>query len=190
LENFPANLSCYRPKEIFLTNGVGRHRERLASFEEALRDAQLAPFNLVQVSSIFPPHCRIIPKKRGLAKMTPGQIAFVVLSRNETNEYRRLVAASVGIAIPKDPNTYGYLSEHHGFGQTDQTAGDYAEDLAASMLATILGVDYDSGATWDKKRELWRISGKIVRTMNVTQSAVGAADGLWTTVLAAAVMLL
>ncbi len=178
------------PKEVFLTKGVGYHKEKLSSFEEALRNAGIARLNLVQVSSIFPPHCKLISKERGLDKIQDGAITFVVMSRNETNEARRLIASSVGIAIPKDPNLHGYLSEHHSFGQTRQDAGDYAEDLAASMLATTLGVDLNPDASWDEKRELWKISGKIFHTQNVTQSAIGKKNGLWTTVMSAAVFII
>lgn len=177
----------YVPRRLFLTNGVGRHKEKLTSFEMALRDAGIASFNLVKVSSIFPPRCKIIPKKLGLRLLKPGQIVHVVMSENSTNEPHRLVAASIGVALPKNPDHYGYLSEHHSFGQTDDAAGDYAEDLAASMLATILGVDFDPDKSYDEKKEIWRFSGQIVRTFHITQSALGDKSGLWTTVLACAV---
>ncbi|HUT36270.1 MAG TPA: arginine decarboxylase, pyruvoyl-dependent [Planctomycetota bacterium] len=177
----------YVPRRLFLTNGVGRHREKLTSFEMALRDAGIASFNLVKVSSIFPPHCKIIPKRLGLQLLKPGQIVHVVMSENATNEPHRLLAASVGVAIPKNPDHYGYLSEHHSYGQTDDAAGDYAEDLAASMLATILGVDFDPDKSYDEKKEIWRFSGQIVRTFHTTQSALGDKSGLWTTVIACAV---
>lgn len=178
---------AFTPKEMFLTKGVGRHKEKLASFEEALRDARIARFNIVHVSSIFPPQCKMISPKKGLAKLKSGQVLYCVMSRNETDENRRLIAASVGVSIPSDRNQYGYLSEHHSFGQTEEQAGDYAEDLAASMLATILGLDFDVDASWDKKEELWKISGKFVKTANVTQSAIGV-GGMWTTVIAASVL--
>lgn len=177
------------PTKIFLTKGVGKHREKLSSFEMALRDAGIAEFNLIRVSSIFPPYCRVISKKAGLAKLTPGQIVPCVMSQCETNEPHRLIAASIGLAIPKDPSHYGYLSEHHSYGEREDVAGDYAEDLAASMLATILGVEFDPDASWDQKKEIWRISGEIVRTRNITQTAVGDKQGLWTTVIAGAVLL-
>ncbi|MBI4386827.1 MAG: arginine decarboxylase, pyruvoyl-dependent [Elusimicrobia bacterium] len=173
-------------KEIFLTEGVGRHKEKLASFEEALRDAKIARFNLVYVSSIFPPHCKLVSPAKGLAKLKSGQVLYTVLSRNETNENRRLIAATIGLAVPKDRAQYGYISEHHSYGQTDEQAGDYAEDLAASMLATTLGIEFDPSASWDQKKEIWKISGKIVKTINVTQSAIGM-GGYWTTIVAAAV---
>jgi len=177
------------PRSVFFTRGVGKHTEKLTSFELALRDAGIAAFNIVRVSSIFPPHCKIISKRRGLSMLKPGQILHVVLSENATNEPHRLLAASVGVAIPGNPDNYGYLSEHHSFGQTDDVAGDYAEDLAAGMLATILGVDFDPDKSYDEKKELWRISRQIVRTMHITQSAVGDKTGLWTTVIAGAVLI-
>ncbi|MBN1781326.1 arginine decarboxylase, pyruvoyl-dependent [bacterium] len=177
----------YVPKEAFLTKGVGRHKEKLTSFEQALRDAGIAQLNLVRVSSIFPGNCKLLSREKGLTKLTPGAITFCVMSDNATNEPNRLIAASVGLAIPKDRNHYGYLSEHHSFGEREQKAGDYAEDLAAEMLATILGVHFDPDKSYDEKKEIWKISGEIVNTRNITQTAIGQKDGLWTTVVAAAV---
>jgi arginine decarboxylase len=178
------------PRRIFLTKGVGRHKDKLTSFELALRNAGIACLNIVRVSSIFPPKCKMISREQGLEQLSAGEITYVVLSENATNEPHRLIAASVGMAIPKDPNQHGYLSEYSSFGETDQKSGDYAEDLAASMLATILGVEFDPDASYDTKKELWKISGKIVRTTNITQSAIGDKRGLWTTVVAAAVLVL
>jgi arginine decarboxylase len=174
-------------KGIFLTKGVGKHREKLSSFELALRAAGIAEYNIVRVSSIFPPNCKVISLQEGLRYLTPGQIVYAVMHDNATNEPHRLIAASVGLAIPANPAQYGYLSEHHSFGETDQKAGDYAEDLAATMLATILGVEFDPNASYDERKDIWRMSDKIVQTRNVTQSAIGDRDGLWTTVVAAAV---
>ena len=107
------------PTKIFFTKGVGRHREQLTSFELALRDAGIQKYNLVQVSSIFPPKCKVVKKEEGLALLAPGEIVFVVMSRCCSDEPRRLVAASVGCALPSDRSVYGYLSEHHAFGQNE-----------------------------------------------------------------------
>jgi arginine decarboxylase len=177
------------PKKIFLTKGVGKHKERLTSFELALRDAGIAAQNLVRVSSIFPPNCKLIPRKDGLKYLSPGEVIFAVVAENSTREPHRLVAASIGLAMPADRSTYGYLSEHHSFGETDQVAGDYAEELAAEMLATTLDVEFDPDKSWDEKKEVYRMSNKIVRTANSTQSAVGDKKGLWTTVIASALLI-
>ena len=178
----------YVPKEIFFTKGVGVHKDRLASFELALRKAGIEKCNLVQVSSIMPPGCKIISRKEGLKKLQPGAITFCVMSRCCSNEPKRLISASVGCAIPVDKKTYGYISEHHAFGFTERQTGDYAEDLAAAMLASTLGIDFDIDESWDEKKELFKISGKIVGTRNTTQSCV-LKNADYTTVLAAAVFL-
>ena len=177
------------PTRLFFTKGVGKHKERLTCFELALRDAGIAAQNLVRVSSIFPPQCKLIPRKEGLKYLNPGEVVFAVIAENSTREAHRLVVSSIGVAIPTDRNTYGYLSEHHSFGETEDQAGDYAEELAAEMLATTLDVDFDPDKSWDEKKEIYRISNKIVRTANVTQSAVGDKNGRWTTTIAAAILL-
>jgi arginine decarboxylase len=177
------------PKKIFYTKGVGVHKEKLASFEMALRVAGVAHCNLVLVSSIFPPGCKVISKEEGLKLLRPGEIVFAVYDRESNNEPNRLSAASVGVAIPADASMHGYLSEHHSFGETDEKAGEYAEDLAASMLATTLGIEFNPELDWDEREQIFKMSGKIVRTANITQSAVGNKDGLWTTVFAAAVFI-
>ena len=177
------------PRKCFLTKGVGIHREKLASNELALRNADVAAYNLVKVSSIFPPHCKLVPKEAGLKYLTPGQVVFCVMSDNATSEANRLISASIGIAIPNRPNQYGYLSEHHAFGWTERKTNDYAEDLAAEMLATILGVKFDPDSSYDAKREIWKISDEIVRTTAITQSAEGDKDGRWTSVIAACVFI-
>ena len=173
--------------KIFLTKGVGVHKEQLASFEIALRDAGIAPFNLVYVSSIYPPNCKRVSREEGLGYLKPGEIVYCVMSKNATNEPNRLVAASVGLAIPADNNSYGYISEHHVFGETNKKAGEYAEDLAASMLASTLGIEFNPDQAWDERQQIFKMSGKIVKTTNITQSAQGNKNGLWTTVIAAVV---
>jgi len=175
------------PKYFFLTKGVGKHREQLQSFELALRDAGIQQCNIVSVSSIVPPGCELISRERGLPLIRPGEITFVVLARNSTNEAHRLIASSIGVAIPSGKDDYGYLSEHHSFGQPDDKAGDYAEDLAATMLATTMGIQFDPEIAWHEKEQLFKTSGMIIKTTNVTQSATGDKGGLWTTVVAAAV---
>ena len=175
------------PKHFFLTKGVGKNREKLQSYELALRAAGIHHCNIVNVSSIVPPGCKLISRKVGLEKISPGEITFVVMSKNSTREPHRLVAASIGVAIPSGKNNYGYLSEHHSYGQTGETAGDYSEDLAATMLATTMGIPFDPETAWDERKQLFKTSGLIIRTTNITQSATADKNGLWTTVIAAAV---
>jgi arginine decarboxylase len=178
------------PRGVFFTRGKGVAREKLASFEMALRGAGIARYNIVKVSSIYPPGCRIITRREGTRRLRPGQIVFVVMSENQTNEPFRLMSASIGLAAPADGTQYGYLSEHHGFGQTARASGDYAEDLAATMLASTLGIEFDPDRAYDERKEIYRMSGRIVTSRSITQSARGDPNGRWTTVLAAAVFIM
>jgi arginine decarboxylase len=177
------------PKQMFLTKGVGKHAKRLQSFELALRKAGIETCNLVRVSSILPPECEVIPKSRGLPQIVPGQITFVVLAEASTNEPSRMVGAGLGVARPAARDQYGYISEHHGFGMRERVLADYVEDMAATMLATTLGIDFDPEKAYDERKEIYQMSGKIVQTRSCAQTAEGDRNGLWTTVVAAAVFL-
>ena len=178
------------PKQMFLTKGVGKHRNQLQSFELALRKAGIEKCNLVCVSSILPPECKMVSRTRGLAELQAGQVTFVVLARAATNEPSRLVGAGVGVAKPATGEQYGYISEHHGFGETRLQISNLVEDMAATMLATTLGIDFDPEKNYDERKEIYRMSGKIIRTQGMVQTAEGDKNGLWTTVVSAAVFIL
>lgn len=177
------------PTKVFFTKGVGVHKDRLASFELALRNAGIEKCNLVYVSSILPPNCKILSKEEGLKLLKAGEITFCVMARLESNEPNRLMSTAIGAALPKDNNNYGYLSEHHSFGEKGEKAGEYAEDLAATMLATTLGVEFNPDTAWEEREQVYKASGQIFKTTNICQSAECNKDGLWTTTIAAAVLL-
>ena len=176
------------PTSIFLTRGVGIHRHQLTAFEFALRDADIEQQNLVTVSSIFPPRCELISRDAGVTTLKPGEVTFCVMARAEINEPGRLVLASIGLARPADPAMYGYISEHHGFGMTAVQSGDYAEDLAATMLASTLGIDFDPDSAWNERKRNYEQSQLIIDSMSITAAAQSDAGGLWTCVVASAVL--
>ncbi len=159
------------PRRLFFTKGAGKHRARSVSFEMALREAGIAQYNLVEVSSIFPPDCKIIPAEEGIKHLSPGEIVFCVMSRNSTDEPHPLMASSIGLAIPAKKDRYGYLLEHQSFGEEAEAAGEYAESLAVEMLTTKLAEEPDG----------------IDETLNITQTASSEGNGLWTTTVAVAV---
>ena len=177
------------PRKLFLTRGVGVHREKLTSFEMALREAGIAHFNLVRVSSIFPPHCQIVTREEGLPLLQAGEVVFAVIAEMSTNEPGRRIAASIGVARPSLPEKYGYLSEHHTYGQTEQEAGDYAEDLAATMLATTLGIQFDAEKDYNERKEQYMMGGEIVDTTSITIAVTAQPGGVWTTVISAAILI-
>jgi arginine decarboxylase len=177
------------PKRVFFTKGVGKHKHELQAFELALRSAGIEKCNVVSVSSIIPVGCKIISREKGIEVLKPGQITYCVLSRNSTNEPNRLVGTAIGAATPKETDSYGYISEYHSFGEVNKKIGDHAEDLAATMLAMTLGLEFDPDKAWDERKQEYKMSGRFVRTQSVAQTARGDKHGLWTTVLAAAVFL-
>jgi arginine decarboxylase len=178
------------PKHMFFTKGVGYHRNKLQSFELALRSAGIEKCNLVYVSSIFPPDCKIISKEAGIKQLKAGQVTFIVLARESTNEPNRLISAAIGLAHPKDNKQYGYISEHHAYGETLKKSADFAEDLAATMLASTLGIELDPDVAWDERKQVYKIGKRLFVSRSLAQSARGHKDGLWTTVISGAVMLL
>lgn len=177
------------PKQMFFTKGTGKHRESLQSFEEALRDAGIAGFNLVRVSSIYPAKCKIVPRQKGLELLTPGQIVFCVMAECRTNEPNRLAGAGIGLAVPADTDKHGYIAEYHGFGMTQRACSDYVEDMAATMLATTQGIDLDPDKAYNERKEIYQAKGLIVRTRAVVQTIPGDKNGQWTTAVAAAVLI-
>lgn len=190
------------PQALFFTAGVGVHREQLNSFELALRDAGISGCNLVYVSSILPPNCKIIKREEGLKYLKPGEIVFCVMARMQTNEPGQLVSSAIGCAIPDkekwDKGQHGYISECHKTGMTNKETAEFAEDQAAEMMASLLDVDLDWDKAWDRISNTVEIKGRPVHTRSVVQSAVGRKSkrpdahpgDTWVTTVAAAVMLL
>ena len=184
------NSTNWIPKNIFLTKGTGVHNEKLASFELALRSAGIASYNLISVSSILPPHCELVDYEKGNSMLQSGQVVPVVLARSDSKKADTLVSSGIGIAIPRDRDDYGYLSEHHAIDMNEQQVEDYVEDLAAEMLATTYGTKFNPNASWDDKRELWMIDNRIVETKSIVEVSPSDSSGKWTTVVCAAVMIL
>ncbi len=183
-------MEPFIPKRMFFTKGVGVHRNKLQSFELALRDAGVERCNIVTISSIFPPDCKLVSRDTGIKELQPGQITFTVMARNSTNEPNRLISAAVGLARPKNAQQYGYISEHTAFGETMRKSTDFAEDLAATMLASTMGIELDPDVAWDERKQLYKVGKRLFVTKSTAQSARGNKKGHWTTVVALAVMLL
>ena len=176
------------PTKAFFTKGIGRHKNKLQSFELALREGGIEKLNLVYVSSILPPNVKILSPEDGIKELHPGQITFCVMARNATDEKGRLVGSSVGIAFPSSHEHYGYISEHHAYGMDAQEIGDFAEDLASTMLASTLGVDFDPETGYDERRQVYLMSGKVIDSISNPCVTTGVA-GMWTTTISAVVFL-
>lgn len=148
------------PRKLFLTRGVGVHREKLTSFEMAFARSKHCSFQLGTCLVHLPaalPNCY---QGRGYPCCKRARLYLLSWPRCPPSPGRR-IASSIGVARPADIDKYGYLSEHHTYGQTEQEAGDYAEDLAATMLATTLGIQFDAEKDCDKRREQYSWAAKL-----------------------------
>ena len=159
----------YVPSEVFLVSGVGRHHARVASFEHALRDAGVEPYNLVPVSSILPPDAEFVEPHKGVKHLSSGQVVHAVLGRDTVTE--GTAKAAVGVA--RSDKGHGYFIERSGVGGTDDSAerdGDTAETLAREMVETS------------------ETAGDVAESFSVESTASAEEGDGYTTVVAAAVL--
>ena len=186
--------SNYVPTKVFFTKGIGKHQDEMISLELALRNAQIEDFiyNKFDESGIFPPACKQIYKDDGLKQLKKGQVIDCIFVKEQTNEPNRLIAVSIGLAIPSyngGVQECGYILGYNKEGMNADEIGDYVEDRAATNLASKLGLEFDLDTAWNEREQYFKASGKIFKTSNYTQSAEGDKNGLWTSVLVAAIYL-
>jgi arginine decarboxylase len=72
---------------------------------------------------------------------------------------------------------------------TEAETADFVEDLAATMLASTLGIEFNPDAAWNERKRVYEMSDVIVDTQSIVTAAKGAINGDWTCVVAAAVFL-
>ncbi len=185
-QNFTVNPLV--PKAVFLTRGVGTHSERLNSFEEALREARISAYNLVTVSSIVPPDCHLLDIEQGLALLSPGQLTFSVMSRVDSDEEGRLMAAAVAILLPENPADYGYISEFHAYGMESEEVEDWVCDQAAELYASAKGLKINWKRAWSPEDEKYTLEERSFSPKYVVSMARGK-KGKWVTAVAAAVFI-
>lgn len=179
-----------KPKKVFFVKGKGYHRFKAFSFKKALKDAEIEKFNLLKVSSILPPHCIEIDKKKGLQELKTGKIVYSVLSRISSNKYNHRVSSSIGVAKPIDKEKCGYLSEYHSVGMTPKKVGKIAENLAIEMLTTSSRTSIDLEVNHNFNKGDYRWKKEIRESKNITESTFVRKEGLWLTTIAAALFIL
>jgi len=148
----------------------------------ALRDAHLANFNLVRVSSIFPPHCELVDREEGLSLMQPGQVVFAVIAESSTNEPSRLVAASIGVAMPAIRPITATSPSTIAMARNEVTAGNMPKTWPPPCSPTCWACRSSPARPGTSAGAVAPV-GRIVRTMNVTSTAECGEDGRWTTVV-------
>jgi len=98
------------PKEFFVTSGKATSPvSKLNAFDLALKNAGICQCNLVPVSSILPPGCKEIRRR----KIPAGAIVFTVMARMDGEE-GTTIGAGIAWAWEKNLN-YGLVAEAHGY---------------------------------------------------------------------------
>ena len=104
-------LSNY-PSNYIITSGSGKNPFKLVAFDEALRDAQIADYNLVKISSILPKYCQSTTAD---TLPTRGSVLLSAFGSVSCNEKGRLIASAVSVAIPDYSNEVGVIMEYSGY---------------------------------------------------------------------------
>lgn len=112
------------PTRCLLVRGRGQAPLALEAFDTALVDAGVGEYNLVKVSSIFPPHCQFTDEHEA----PEGTAVTTAFAQMESDDSTVTISASIAVAVPKDPHRPGVIMEWHGHG--DQA---FAEDTVIGM---------------------------------------------------------
>lgn len=113
------------PKKYFVTSGTGKSSYELVAFDEALRNAEIAGYNLVKISSILPSRCQRSLSTELPRKGSPVLTAFGTLSCNEEG---MCIASAISVAIPENPDEVGVIMEYSG-----HCSAEYAEEQVRIM---------------------------------------------------------
>ena len=172
------------PNKFFFTKGVGVHEKDMRAFEEALRDAGVHTCNFIKTSSVIPPGCKLISKEEGKRLLKPGQITFAIIAQSETNEPGQRVVAGIGMAQPKDPKLYGYLTEvEEAIGRTDEDVEEDVIEMALGNLVTEWNPKFDGASSYRKGKKNYKLEGRDIIVDSMVQSAEGAEKNQYTVVL-------
>ncbi len=122
-----------------MARGLGCGPTELAAFDAALRDAGVANYNLLCLSSVIPPGSRIERAHWVTPAEHWGQRLYVVLSQARTSMPGQTVHAGIGW-VQDEADGRGLFVELH-----DDDRHRLQRDLAATLLAMQRGRDIALG---------------------------------------------
>lgn len=103
-------------KNIYLATGTGEGPTLLAAFDAALLDAGVGDYNLLKLSSVIPPHSRIVQQKHVPRDDQYGHRMYVVLSQQRVEELGQEAWAGLGWTQNEEIGC-GLFVELHGHSQ-------------------------------------------------------------------------
>lgn len=99
---------------VVLTAGVGVGSTEIVAFDAALRDAAIADFNLIRVTSIVPPNAPVYRLRRGIVPIDGNGLMLPTVYSMSTRSEPGIVSAAVGVGVPEDETRSGVIFPSEG----------------------------------------------------------------------------
>jgi len=103
------NFNWYKPECVYLTAGAANGGTSLNAFDNALRDAGITDFNLIEISSIVPAGTPVNHLDAGAMIPANGLFAPTIYEDIRSDEEGTEIASAVGVGIPKNNDIPGMV---------------------------------------------------------------------------------
>lgn len=104
------------PTKYFMVSGASDGFTPLNAFDGALLQAGIGNTNIIKMSSIVPPRCRLISP----IALPPGALVPAAYASITSDVPGEIIAAGVAIALPKERDRNGLIMEYSAKGRKDQ----------------------------------------------------------------------
>jgi arginine decarboxylase len=177
---------------VFFTAGRGVHEHERVAVQHALREAGVGDCNLVKVSSVIPPGCRVIDRAEAKELLRPGNIVFAVIAQAVTQEPHQRLSVGIGWAIPEQEGVPGYIAEveeEQARGLSGDACADEVGTTAVRLLAERLRAKVDAEVPWKRHKGWFNLGRTRATAGSLTSTVVGDEKGRYTAAVALAVYL-
>ena len=103
------NFNWYKPECVYLTAGAANGGTNLNAFDNALRDAGITDFNLIEISSIVPAGTPVKHLDDGAMIPANGLFGPAIYEDIRSDEEGTEIASAVGVGIPERDDIPGMV---------------------------------------------------------------------------------
>jgi len=101
------------PTRYFLASGASDGYTPLNAFDGALLKAGIGNTNIVKMSSIVPPHCKLVAP----IALPPGALVPTAYAAITSDIPGEIISAGIAVALPEDENQNGLIMEYSAKGE-------------------------------------------------------------------------
>ena len=101
------------PTRYFLASGTSEGYTSLNAFDGALLQAGIGNTNIVKMSSIVPPHCKLVAP----IALPPGALVPAAYAAITSDVPGEIISAGVAVALPEDEDQNGLIMEYSAKGE-------------------------------------------------------------------------